>query len=75
MVTPVTTVVGVKGNVQFTATGVFTDNSTQDLSSQAAWSSSVASVALISNTGLDGLKRRSDDDHCELWRAEWIGHA
>ena len=52
VVTPVTTVVGVKGNVQFTATGVFTDNSTQDLSSQAAWSSSVASVALISNTGL-----------------------
>ena len=52
VVTPATTVVGVKGNVQFTATGVFTDNSTQDLSSQAAWSSSVASVALISNTGL-----------------------
>jgi uncharacterized protein YjdB len=52
VVTPSTTVVGVNGNVQFTATGVFTDNSTQDLTSQAAWSSSVANYALISNSGL-----------------------
>ena len=45
VVTPVTTVVGINGNVQFTATGVFTDNSTQDLTSQAVWSSSNASFA------------------------------
>jgi uncharacterized protein YjdB len=52
VVTPVTTVVGVNGNVQFTATGVFSDNTTEDLTSQAAWSSSVAAYALINNTGL-----------------------
>ena len=45
VVTPVTTVVGINGNVQFTATGVFTDNSTQDLTSQVVWSSSNASFA------------------------------
>ncbi len=52
VVTPANSVVGVNGNVQFTATGVFSDNSTQDLSTQAVWSSSVANFALISNTGL-----------------------
>ena len=52
VVTPATTVVGINGNVQFTATGVFTDNSTQDLTSQAVWSSSSASYALISAGGL-----------------------
>ncbi len=52
VVTPATTVVGINGNVQFTATGVFTDNSTQDLTSQVVWSSSNASYALISASGL-----------------------
>jgi trimeric autotransporter adhesin len=52
VVTPLTGTVGVNGNVQFTATGVFSDNSTEDLTSQVAWSSSVASYALISDTGV-----------------------
>ena len=52
VVTPVTTVVGVNGNVQFTATGVFSDNSTQDLSSQVVWTSSTGAFATISATGL-----------------------
>ena len=52
VVSPLTTVVGINGNVQFTATGVFTDNSTQDLTSQAVWSSSNATYALISAGGL-----------------------
>lgn len=39
-----------KGNSrQFAATGVFTDNSTQDLTSAATWSSSAPSVASVSN--------------------------
>ena len=52
VVTPATTVVGINGNVQFTATGVFTDNSTQDLTSQVVWSSSNATYALIGASGL-----------------------
>jgi uncharacterized protein YjdB len=52
VVTPSTTVVGINGNVQFTATGVFTDNSTQDLTSQVVWNSSNATYALISAGGL-----------------------
>jgi len=52
VVIPSSPVVGINGNIQFTATGVFSDNSTQDLTSQVNWSSSAASVALISNTGL-----------------------
>ncbi|WP_158608596.1 beta strand repeat-containing protein [Stagnimonas aquatica] len=39
-----------KGNSrQFAATGVFTDNSTQDLTGAATWSSSAPSVASVSN--------------------------
>jgi trimeric autotransporter adhesin len=34
---------------QFTATGVYTDNSTQDLTTAATWSSSAPSIAAISN--------------------------
>ena len=52
VVTPITTVVGVNGNVQFTATGVFSDNSTQDLSSQVVWSSSNGAFATINSMGL-----------------------
>ena len=52
VVTPITTVVGINGNVQFTAIGVFSDNSTQDLTNQAVWFSSNANYALINATGL-----------------------
>ena len=52
VVTPITTVVGVNGNVQFTATGVFSDNSTQDMSSQVVWTSSNGAFATISAAGL-----------------------
>jgi hypothetical protein len=41
---------------QFTATGIYTDNSTQDLTSMASWASSNPGVATISNTaGSNGL--------------------
>ncbi len=52
VVTPALPVVGKNGNVQFTATGVFSDSSTQDLTALATWSSSTATVALIDNSGL-----------------------
>ncbi len=37
---------------QFTATGTYTDNSTQNLTSQVAWASATNSVATISGNGL-----------------------
>jgi uncharacterized protein YjdB len=37
---------------QFTATGTFSDNSTQDLTLLVLWTSSTSSVATIDNTGL-----------------------
>jgi trimeric autotransporter adhesin len=37
---------------QFTATGLYSDGSKQDISSQVTWSSANAAAALISNTGL-----------------------
>ena len=41
---------------QFTATGTFSDNSTQDLTSQVTWASADASVATVSNiAGSRGL--------------------
>jgi urocanate hydratase len=36
---------------QFTATGIYSDNSTQDLTQQLTWASSSPAVATISNTG------------------------
>ena len=36
---------------QFTATGVYTDDSTQDLTTQVTWASSDAAVATVSNAG------------------------
>jgi hypothetical protein len=42
--------------VQFTATGVYTDTSTQDLTAQVTWASSVSAVATVSNAvGSNGL--------------------
>ena len=42
--------------VQFTATGTYSDNSTQDISSQVTWASSMTTVATISNdAGSNGL--------------------
>jgi trimeric autotransporter adhesin len=52
VVTPVTTVVGINGNVQFTATGVFSDNSTQDITSQVVWTSSNGAYATIDASGV-----------------------
>src|SRR5262249_47472528 len=37
---------------QFTATGTYTDNSTQSLTGQVTWASGTISVATISSTGL-----------------------
>ena len=36
---------------QFTATGLYTDNSTQDLTTEVTWASSDQAVATVSNTG------------------------
>src|SRR5204862_791626 len=38
--------------VQFTATGTYSDSSTQDLTSQVTWASATSSVATISAAGL-----------------------
>jgi trimeric autotransporter adhesin len=39
-------------NLQLTATGIYSDGSTQDLTSSVSWSSSDAAIAVVSNTGL-----------------------
>jgi IPT/TIG domain/Bacterial Ig-like domain (group 2) len=49
-VTPSSPSIGVGSAVQFTATGHYSDNSTQDLTTLATWSSSNTLVATISNT-------------------------
>jgi uncharacterized protein YjdB len=51
-VTPLSPAIGIGGTQQFTATAVFTDNSSQDVTSQVTWKSSPSSVALISDAGL-----------------------
>jgi phospholipase C len=55
-ISPAAPSVGVGVNEQLTATGTFTDGSTQNLTSAVSWSSSNAAVATISNTsGTVGL--------------------
>jgi len=55
-VTPANPTVAMGTTKQFTATGTYTDSSTQDLSSSATWSSSSSGVATISNAaGSKGL--------------------
>jgi len=51
-VTPANPAIAPQTTAQFTATGSFSDNSTQDLTTQATWSSSNPAVATISATGL-----------------------
>ncbi len=60
-VTPVNSSAAKGTTQQFTATGIYSDNSTQDLTSTVTWSSSSASVASISNaTGSIGLATAID---------------
>src|SRR4029077_5876087 len=55
-VTPPTPSVAKGLTQQFIATGLYTDNSTQDLTSMVTWASDTASVATISNAaGSNGL--------------------
>jgi hypothetical protein len=49
-VTPTNPSIALKTTEQFTATGTFSDNSTQNITASVTWSSSKASVATISNT-------------------------
>ena len=51
-VTPANPTLAKNATQQFTATGTFSDGSTQNLSSSVAWSSATPAVATISSTGL-----------------------
>jgi trimeric autotransporter adhesin len=55
-VTPTNAEAAAGTTVQFTATGIYTDNSTRDLTGQVTWASSASTVAAVSNTaGSNGL--------------------
>jgi parallel beta-helix repeat protein len=49
-ITPATATIAMGTTQQFTATGTFTDGTTQDLTQSGHWSSTVATVATISDT-------------------------
>jgi len=50
--TPASPTIGIGATQQFTATGTFSDSSTQNISSQVTWASATPSVATITSTGL-----------------------
>ncbi|WP_129128208.1 Ig-like domain-containing protein [Geomonas oryzae] len=52
-ITPATPSVPLGQNVQFTATGTFSDGTTQDLTFDATWTSSDATVATVGDTATD----------------------
>jgi len=51
-VTPVGLTLGIGIHQQYTATAIYTDGSSQDLSSAVTWSSSATSVATVDNNGV-----------------------
>ena len=51
-VTPANPIIAVGSTKQFTATGTYSDNTTQNLTGSVAWSSSDTSTATITNAGL-----------------------
>jgi hypothetical protein len=51
-VSPAAPAIAIGTHQQFTATGTYTDGSTQDLTETAAWSTSAPSIANISTSGL-----------------------
>jgi uncharacterized protein YjdB len=51
-VTPANPVISLGASQQFTATGTFSDGTTQDISTQATWTSSITTVAIMNNNGL-----------------------
>jgi len=60
-VTPVNPNAALGTSTQFTATGIFSDDSAQDLTSQVTWSSSAGSIASVSNAaGSRGLATSSE---------------
>jgi trimeric autotransporter adhesin len=50
-VTPAQPSIAIGTTTQLTATGVFSDDTTQDLTTQVAWSSSAGAVATVASTG------------------------
>lgn len=48
-ISPTNPGIGLGSTQQFTATGTYSDNTTQDVTASASWTSSVSSVATISN--------------------------
>jgi outer membrane protein assembly factor BamB len=51
-VSPTTPALGIGKTLQLTATGTYSDNSTQDLTAQVTWASSASGVVTVSATGL-----------------------
>jgi len=51
-ITPVNSAIGPGNAQQFTATGTYSDNSTQNLTATATWTSSATAVATINSSGL-----------------------
>ena len=71
LVTPSNPSIAIGGGVQFTATGVLSDGTTEDLTSTASWTSSNTFVATISMfQGSQGFATASEygnyDDHCHI---------
>lgn len=73
LVTPAMPTVGMGGSVQFTASGVFSDNTTQDLSSVVQWSSSAPSVASINSVGVASVSTSATPGQTTVITAQYLG--
>ena len=62
-VAPTTASIAAGDTQQFTATGHYSDGSTQDLTSSATWASTLTSVATVSSSGLRHRSEHRDHHH------------
>ena len=59
--------IGSRSQLQFTATGTYSDNTVQDLTTMVAWTSSDTSIATVSNTpGSIGMITAVSRGYCSI---------
>jgi len=59
-ITPATPTINAGATQQFTATGTYQNNSTQDITTQVNWNSTNTTAVTINSVGLDRHRRRDD---------------
>ena len=76
VVTPATASIATGQTQSFTASGIFSDGSTTDITNSVTWNSSATSFATIDATGLaTGVSAGAANDHRNFWNRDVIARS